>query len=256
MTDILASVDGLARARDAADAIRVTLEGALETAVGPSRGALRDQWWQACRMLDLVPCHFSQSGQDHFIDVVLTDGARDRVFVEVGALDGVTGSNTLFFEMFRGWRGLLVEAVPELAEAARQNRRSPCVSAAVGVPGPARLIQVESGYTQMSGLVSAYDDVTLAHVRQHPAHRERTFEVEVRDLADVLDEAGITRVDYLSLDIEGAEVDVLARFPFERIPVAVWSVENPASRPEVPEILGAAGYERVEYVGVDEIYAR
>ncbi len=256
MTDILTPAEALARSRDTVDAIRIALEQELESAVGRARGNLRAQWWQACRMLDLVPCHFSQSGQDHFVDVVLTDGARERVFVEVGALDGVTGSNTLFFEMCRGWRGLLVEAVPDLADAARRHRRSPCVCTAVGHPGRARLLHVEGGYTQMSGLLSEYDDTMVAVVRQHPDHRESLIDVVVRDLGDVLDDAGISRVDYLSLDIEGAELAVLERFPFDRIPVAVWSIENPAGRPEIPALMQAAGYDLVEYVGVDEIYAR
>jgi len=47
------------------------------------------------------------------------------VFVEAGANDGVTQSNTYYFEKFRGWTGLLVEPEPALAAACRRNRRAP-----------------------------------------------------------------------------------------------------------------------------------
>lgn len=47
---------------------------------------------------------------------------RDGIFVEAGAYDGLAQSNTYWFERFRGWRGLLVEAVPQKAAEARRNR--------------------------------------------------------------------------------------------------------------------------------------
>jgi hypothetical protein len=57
------------------------------------------------------------------------DGKLDRIidrdrgfFVEAGGFDGYTASNTCYLERFRGWRGLLVEPMPELATQARRNR--------------------------------------------------------------------------------------------------------------------------------------
>ena len=49
------------------------------------------------------------------------------VFADVGGYDGVTGSNTLFFEQRRGWSGLLVEPSPANLAAARAVRRCPCL---------------------------------------------------------------------------------------------------------------------------------
>ena len=47
---------------------------------------------------------------------------RDGFFIEAGANDGLTQSNTYWLERFRGWRGLLVEGLPDLAAACRRNR--------------------------------------------------------------------------------------------------------------------------------------
>ena len=56
-------------------------------------------------------------------------------FVEAGAFDGYTQSNTYFLERARGWRGLLIEPVPALArEARRERRRSTVVNCALGLP--------------------------------------------------------------------------------------------------------------------------
>src|SRR5882672_6906915 len=47
---------------------------------------------------------------------------RSGTFIEAGANDGLNQSNTYWFERFRGWRGILIEAVPEKAEECRRNR--------------------------------------------------------------------------------------------------------------------------------------
>jgi len=47
---------------------------------------------------------------------------KEGFFVEAGANDGVSQSNTLYFERYMGWRGLLIEAIPELADQCRRNR--------------------------------------------------------------------------------------------------------------------------------------
>src|SRR5262245_47416510 len=56
------------------------------------------------------------------------------VFVEAGANDGVEQSNTYVLERYRKWRGLLVEPVPELADACRRNRPNAVVECAALVP--------------------------------------------------------------------------------------------------------------------------
>ena len=68
------------------------------------------------------------------------------IFVEAGAHDGYTQSNTYFLERRRGWSGVLVEAVPELAERARRRRpRSRVVQAALVGPGAPPTVPIRFG---------------------------------------------------------------------------------------------------------------
>lgn len=233
------------------------LEEALRGARGPRRGALTADLWKLRCMLSAQARHFSQFGQDWFVDQRLLRGKRDGVFVDIGGYDGVTGSNTLFFELFRSWRGLVVEADPEQADQARAVRRCPCLNVAVGAErGEAEFLKVTSGYRQMSGLRNSYDAGTLERVRQNPEHAEEILTVEMLPLADILADHGFDTVDYLSLDVEGAELTILNAFPFDAIEVDVWSIENNRHNPEIPRLMQAQGYDLVEFLGVDEVYRR
>lgn len=69
---------------------------------------------------------FSRAGQDLFLFENFFRGKRNGVFVDVGAQDGETGSNSLFFEDFLGWRGLCLEPQPQTFAKLRARRKCDC----------------------------------------------------------------------------------------------------------------------------------
>ena len=205
-------------------------------------------------MLDPGYTYASQAGQDLVVDRLLR-GKRGGTFVDVGGYDGVTGSNTLFFEQWRGWTGVLVEPVPAQLAKAQTARRCPCLGLAVAATdGDADFLEVSEGYTQMSGLSQTYDSSLLTQVRADPRHKERTFRVTTRTLSRILTDAGIPNPDFISLDIEGGEALTLAAFPFDQHRVGVWAIENNTGGPEIGQIMSAQGYTLVEFCGPDEIW--
>ena len=183
-----------------------------------SEGPLRGRIHELQRRLSGFFPWFSQAGQDRFIDEAIFRGARGGVFVDVGAYDGVNGSNTLFFEQFRDWKGLLIEPAPKWCETARSFRKSPCLQVAIGAEeGSGAFLQVDSGYTQMSGLVDSYNPGLKQQVMADPRFEGGVVDVQVRRLDLLLKEHGLNRIDYLSLDVEGAEASILGRFPFQEL---------------------------------------
>ncbi|MEM0923124.1 MAG: FkbM family methyltransferase [Pseudomonadota bacterium] len=219
------------------------------------RGQINQALWDCERALGRRPHHFSQSGQDAFLDERIFGGKTGGVFVEVGGYDGITGSNCLFFEMMRGWSGLLIEPSPGYHALCQQRRRVECLQLACGgEEGVAEFLDILQGMKQMSGLLGSYEPGILDKVKADPRHQGDVIEVEIRPLGALLDERGMAEIDYISLDVEGAEMDVLSGFPFDRIAVTAWTVENNTADRDVPNLMAEKGYRRVEALGVDDVY--
>jgi FkbM family methyltransferase len=234
------------------------LRRAIEAAPdGPRRGRMLQERWSILQMLGEARRHFSQAGQDEFLDRVVFRGKRGGRFAEIGAYDGVTGSNTLFFEMFRGWSGFLVEASPRLHAEVLRNRDTPCLNVAVAAePGEAEFLDVRKGYVQMGGLVGSLGEGARRAIEADPRTEAAVIRVPTRPLADILRGQGMQSLDYLSIDIEGGEKAVLAAFPFAEFEIRAWSVEVNEADPEIGRIMAGAGYRLAAHVGVDQIWVK
>lgn len=193
---------------------------------------------------------YSEYGQDRWLVENVFGDARNGTFVEAGALDGVLHSNTLHFESEKDWRGVLVEANPALFEPLRRNRPlarsySRALGAAVGVD----LLEVSRTTIGWSGFAR------IAHPRRDLTERARVT-VVVYPLANILRDAEIKAVDYLSLDVEGAELEILSVYPFDEIPIRVIGVEdNDANNEPLRQLLIDWGYRHLARVGVDEFWS-
>lgn len=220
-----------------------------------ARGILYQHIWDCERFAGRRAHFFSQAGQDAFLDEKVFNGKRNGTFVEIGGYDGLTGSNCLFFELMRGWKGLIVEPSPTYHAACAAFRRSTCLKLAVGAEkGTAEFLEITEGMKQMSGLVDSYNPELRSQVEQDPRHKGEVIEVKVQTLDQILSGNHLRQIDYISLDVEGAEKAVLQSFPFEKYQIAAWTVENNARDREVPELMRQKGFKRIEAIGVDDVY--
>jgi FkbM family methyltransferase len=142
-------------------------------------------------------------------------------FVEAGAFDGYVQSNTYWLERFAGWRGLLIEPIPELYREAVRNRPASRVMNCALVPPAASGEPVRMRYGGTMSIVAGArggDEGDAAYLRSAFAIPEEPYEVEVtgRTLSEVLDDAGAPEVDLLSLDLEGYEAQALEGLDLER----------------------------------------
>ena len=145
--------------------------------------------------------------------------AAGGIFLEMGGLDGVTFSNTRLYEYCAGWDGILIEAQPDNTKLLFENR--PC---AVVIPEGVCNVDDSSldGYStiRMSiGEGTSYDMTTRGE------EGGDGVDVPCRPLSAMLDDYGVTRINFFSLDVEGAELKVLETFDFNKVKIDVLMVE-------------------------------
>jgi FkbM family methyltransferase len=197
----------------------------------------------------------SQYGQDEFVAGLIP--GRGRIFVEFGALDGLMDSNSLYFERERGWNGLLIEANPASFEKLKQNRPNAklCNAAIFDRNGTAEFEMIDGGFYGWSGITQSMEPAHRQRIAQQiPASQRSLVSVPCRTLDDVLGEFGIRHIDYLSIDVEGAELAILKAFPFARYSIDVLGVEDNFGNPELDALLRANGFNFLQKVGSDRFY--
>jgi FkbM family methyltransferase len=203
---------------------------------------------------------YSQHGQDLYVyETFFKNFAAKGCFVEIGAYDGVTLSNTLLFERHLGWPGLCIEPLPSAFEKLRMNRSAVCVNCAVSdTDGVADFVDVDvPKYGKMySGLRDEYDPRQIEFMESY-ASDAKLLKVPTRRLADILDEHGIGSIDYMSIDTEGNELKILRSIDLEARDIRVLSVENNFQDRAIPDYLAGFGYRLIKvFAGFDDLYAK
>jgi FkbM family methyltransferase len=173
-------------------------------------------------------------------------GAGGGYFVEVGANDPTFNSQTWHLER-AGWTGILVEPQHDLAETLRRSRKAQVYAIACSSPalagGTARI--------QLAGPYSTLErNLAVAGM-----HAEASLEVPVRTLDDVLVEAlAPIPIDFLSIDVEGHEPEVLAGFDLARWRPRLILIEDHVVSLAAHRLLTRAGYRLVRRTGLNGWY--
>ncbi len=191
-----------------------------------------------------VPQHIrSQVGQDLFVLFSL-DWKRNGYFVEFGATNGVNLSNSHLMEKDFGWSGILAEPAKvwhtELVKSRTAIIDFDCVWR-------------ESGQELQFAVAENAEFSTLSNFAASDAHknvrRSATWQsVKTVSLNDLLDRYSAPKViDYLSIDTEGSEFEILNAFDFGRRVISVITCEHNFSiqRENIYDLLVAHGYSRV-----------
>lgn len=210
---------------------------------------------QTHRLLSLIRNSAAQFRQDLF--VLSTLGfKRNGYFVEFGATDGLAFSNTLLLEKSFGWQGILAEPARGWHPALRANRPGPIETRCVWKDSNTLLRFNELPLSGLSGIAGQQTGVNGA------SHGESTaYEVQSISLTDMLEKYAAPRtIDYLSIDTEGSEFDILSHFDFSKYDIRVITCEHnfTPNRQRIHELLIAQGYERrhEKVSSVDDWYAR
>lgn len=168
----------------------------------------------------------SQFGQDFLLETVFFPNLKNGFFVEVGANDPVKNSNTYFFEKFRGWSGLSVDAIDFSAEYAKLRPNTEFVNAVIS--NTERMVdfnyvESETGWEdQMSGIGS-----TKLSGKGFKSNVKSVQAIRLESLIGTRKE-----IDFMIVDVEGHEVEVMSGVDLDTIRPHVIICENSGSLSE------------------------
>ena len=180
----------------------------------------------------------SQLGQDLQV-IKFYNNKEDGFFIEIGASDGLELSNTYLLETKYKWKGICCEPIPKNFEKLVKHRpNSICYKEAV---------YNQSGLTVSFDIDNTYD--LLSGISDHIGTRKSnktTVQVETISLLDVLEKANAPSfIEYMSLDTEGSELEILKNFDFEKYTFGLIDVEHNFTEPrrtEIRNLLLSKGY--------------
>lgn len=149
------------------------------------------------------------------------------VCIEIGAYNGEDLSNTYYFEKI-GWDCILVEAIPELAAICREKRKfSTVINCAVVDPdSPSSLeFEIAEDVKAMSSVSITKDN--LRKVKGYAGQLSiRKVLVPARTLDSILEESDFQTIDFITIDVEGSEWNVLQGFTLSKWQPKVLIIER------------------------------
>lgn len=184
----------------------------------------------------------SQLYQDLFVLYMLKN-KTNGFFVEFGATDGISLSNTYILETRFGWRGILAEPARSWKQKLSENRKCSIDNRCVW-SNSAETLQFNevSGEAELSTLQS------FSHLNVQSATADTRYSVDTISLDDLLKQHNAPRhIDYLSIDTEGSEFEILNNFEFNNWNISIITVEHNffnKSRQKIYNLLTSNGYTR------------
>ena len=175
--------------------------------------------------------YYSQFGQDSYLETTFFKGYKNGFYVDVGAHDGITFNNTLYFEKNNNWNGINVEPIKLIYDKLISNRPNNInLNYAICNNDGETDFLCNIGYTEMlSGIKDNYD--YRHHQRLEKENREMSSTTEVikvntKKLETIFDENNISHINYLSIDVEGAEYEVIKSINFDKVFIDIIGFEN------------------------------
>ena len=199
----------------------------------------------------------AQMGEDRWALSTFFRNFRNGFYVELGAIDGLKYSNSHVFQEQFGWRGVLIEP-SEHFQKLRVNPRclnggAICLNLAI-CDSWRTADFVTGGASEAGGL---QETMTRYHERNSFGKSKKIVQVPCGPMGDVLKLAGVKRIDFFTIDVEGAEIYIVDTMDWENIPVHVVIIERhkqDENTERMDRILLQSGFKYYGKIGINVIW--
>jgi FkbM family methyltransferase len=184
---------------------------------------------------------YSQHGEDRVLAGIF--GNKIGTAVEVGAYDGVTLSNTYYFEK-QGWTTILVEPLPYLVEKIKKSRKALVYQcAASSAPGTATF-NIVTGGEHLELISTLEDSLDFRKAVENRHGKIEKIAVPVRTLDSILEDANVHEIDFITIDVEGHELNALQGLTLSKWKPRIVILEDNflGADPTVTEYMARNGY--------------
>lgn len=201
---------------------------------------------------------YSQYGQDEYVVESIYKGKRGGVFLDIGANDGITHSNSKWLEEVYGWTGVCVEPHPLAVSRFKEARSTTLEECCIGKDGEDVEFVVLHGFAeQLSGTQENCDPTVnerVATAISEGKARKEIIRVSNKSFSTIVNQHNLTNIDFISLDIEGGEMSVLESIDFGSFPIGVITIENNPRWNRFQKLLEGNGFKLSAVLGVDEVF--
>lgn len=180
-----------------------------------------------------------QKGQDKWVIDTIFKYKTGGYFVDLAATDGVAINNTLLLERELNWDGICIEPNPQYYDKLKKNRKCNVTDVVIDKANDIEIkFRIDNG--ELGGIVDIDTDNNYKY-RGEQLKKATILKLKTKTLEYVLDKFNAPKViDYLSLDVEGAEERILRNFPFNKYTFLAMTIERPT--PELEKVLFNNGY--------------
>lgn len=182
---------------------------------------------------------YSQDHQDEYLEMSIFRGFKNGFYVDVGAHDGVSINNTLYFEKNHNWKGINIEPIKKIFDKLVINRPDDInLNYAICNYNGETEFLCNTGYTEMiSGIKDTFDPRHWERLQRENNQTGATTElikVNTKKLETIFDEYNVSHINYLSIDVEGAEFEVIKSINFDKVFIDVIGFENNYNDVSIP----------------------
>lgn len=210
--------------------------------------------------LHAVNGFYGQWGQDKYAIEAIFKFKKNGFFVDIGAHDGMTDSNSYYFEKYLGWNGICIEPRADKFEVLKKNRKCICIQGCIyHQAGEKNFLKINGPGELYSGLIDSYDPKHIKRIDEEMqvyGGNKEIVKVKAYRFNDICKKYKIKRIDFLSIDTEGCEEQIIKSIDFDNIYIEALTVENNYNNPAIGEHLRKKGYEFCCRLCVDDVYKK